>query len=148
MPSLTLTLALAETIVDGAIAEARRRSYMPLGVAVLDAGGHVVVIKREDGASLFRTDIATAKAKGALGMGFSSRELAKRSAAQPLFYTALFAMSGGEMAPSPGGVLIRGEDGTILGAVGASGDVGDSDETAVMAGITAAGLHFDAPPSA
>jgi uncharacterized protein GlcG (DUF336 family) len=143
-----LTLALADTIANEVIAEARRRGYLPLGVAVLDAGGHPVVIKREDGASLFRTDIAAAKAKGALGMGFSSRELAKRSAAQPLFYTALFAMSGGEMAPSPGGVLIRGEDGAIIGAVGASGDIGDSDEAAVMAGITAAGLSFDAPATA
>jgi len=142
-----LTLALADTIANAAIAEARRRNYLPLGIAVLDAGGHVIVIKREDGASLFRTDIAAAKAKGALGMGFSSRELAKRSAAQPLFYTALFAMSGGDMAPSPGGVLIRGEDGTIIGAVGASGDIGDSDEVAVMAGVTAAGLSFDAPPT-
>jgi len=144
----SLTLALADTIANEAIAEARRRSYLPLGVVVLDAGGHPVVIKREDGASLFRTDIAAAKAKGALGMGFSSRELLKRSTAQPLFYTALFAMSGGEMAPSPGGVLIRGEDGSIIGAVGASGDTGDADEIAVMAGITAAGLSFDAPPAA
>jgi uncharacterized protein GlcG (DUF336 family) len=143
-----LTLALADKIADGAIAEARRRRFLPLGVVVLDAGGHPVVIKREDGASLFRTDIAAAKAKGALGMGFSSRELVKRSAAQPLFYTALFAMSGGEMAPSPGGVLIRGDDGSVIGAVGASGDIGDSDEAAVMAGITAAGLSFDPPPAA
>jgi uncharacterized protein GlcG (DUF336 family) len=141
----SLTLALADKIANEAIAEARRRSYLPLGVVVLDAGGHTVVVKREDGASLYRTDIAAAKAKGALGMGFSSRELLKRSTAQPLFYTALFAMSGGEMAPSPGGVLIRGEDGAIIGAVGASGDTGDSDETAVIAGIAAAGLSFDAP---
>jgi uncharacterized protein GlcG (DUF336 family) len=144
----TLTLALADTIANEAIAEARRRGYLPLGIVVLDAGGHAVVVKREDGASLFRTDIAAAKAKGALGMGFSSRELAKRSAAQPLFYTALFAMSGGEMAPSPGGVLIRGADGAIIGAVGASGDIGDSDEVAVMAGITAAGLSCDPPATA
>jgi uncharacterized protein GlcG (DUF336 family) len=141
----TLTLALADKIADEAIAEARRRTFLPLAVAVLDAGGHAVVIKREDGASLFRTDIAAAKAKGALGMGFSSRELLKRSTAQPLFYTALFAMSGGEMAPSPGGVLVRGDDGAIVGAVGASGDTGDADEAAVMAGIAAAGLRFDPP---
>jgi uncharacterized protein GlcG (DUF336 family) len=56
-------------------------------------------------------------------------------------------MSGGDMAPSPGGVLLRGAGGRIIGAVGASGDTGDADETAVMAGITAAGLSFDAPPT-
>ncbi len=141
-----LTLKLADQIVDETIAEARRKNYLPLAIAVLDAGGHPVVVKREDGASLLRTDIATAKAKGALGMGFSSRELARRAAGAPLFYTALFAVSGGELAPSPGGVLIRGADGVLLGAVGASGDTGDADEAAVLAGIVAAGLQFD-PPS-
>jgi uncharacterized protein GlcG (DUF336 family) len=144
----SLTLAIADKIVDEVIAEARRRNFAPLAIAVLDAGGHPVVIKREDGASLFRTDIAAAKAKGSLGMGFSSRELARRAAGMPVFYTALFAVSGGELAPSPGGVIIRDEEGRILGAAGASGDTGDADEAAVMAGITAAGLHFDAPPPA
>lgn len=35
---------------------------------VLDAGGHVIVLKREDGAGIMRPDLAIAKAYGALGM--------------------------------------------------------------------------------
>jgi uncharacterized protein GlcG (DUF336 family) len=44
------------------------------------------------------------------------------------------------MIPSPGGVLIAGADGEVVGAIGISGDTGDNDEVCAMAGIAAAGL--------
>lgn len=138
-----LTLAAAATIVDEALAEARRRGFAPLAVAVLDAGAHLVALKREDEASLMRPQIAVAKATGALGMGYGSRELAKRANAAPVFYSALFAISGGAMAPSPGGVLIRNAAGLVIGAVGISGDTGDADEACAIAGVLAAALSPD-----
>ncbi|MFV3127069.1 GlcG/HbpS family heme-binding protein [Niveispirillum sp. KHB5.9] len=139
----SLTLAAAGTIVDEALAEARRQGFAPLCVAVLDAGAHLVALKREDGASLMRPQIAIAKATGSLGMGYGSRELARRANAAPTFYNALFAISGGAMAPSPGGVLIRDAAGTVIGAVGISGDTGDADEACAVAGVKAAGLTAD-----
>lgn len=138
-----LTLAAASTIVDAALAEARRQGFAQLCVAVLDAGAHLVALKREDEASLMRGQIAIAKATGGLGMGYGSRELAKRANASPVFYSALFAISGGAMAPSPGGVLIRNADGEVIGAVGVSGDTGDADEACAIAGVLAAGLTPD-----
>ena len=42
--------------------------------------------------------------------------------------------------PVPGGVLIKSGDGTLLGAVGVTGDTSDNDEAAAVAGIEAAGL--------
>lgn len=138
-----LTLAAASTIVDEALAEARRQTFQPLCVAVLDAGGHLLALKREEDASLLRPQIAIAKANGALGMGYGSRELAKRANAAPVFYNALFAISGGAMAPSPGGVLVRNADGLVIGAVGISGDTGDADEACAVAGVIAAGLTPD-----
>jgi uncharacterized protein GlcG (DUF336 family) len=90
-----------------------------------------------------RPQIAIAKAGGALGMGYGSRELAKRANAAPVFYSALFAISGGAMAPSPGGVLIRNADGLVIGAIGISGDTGDADEACAIAGVLAAGLVPD-----
>lgn len=45
----------------------------PLTIVVLDAGGHIIVLKREDGAGILRPELAIAKAYGALGMGMSSR---------------------------------------------------------------------------
>lgn len=139
----SLTLQAASLIIDAALAEARSRDYAPLCVAVLDAGAHLVALQRQDGASLMRPQIAIAKATGALGMGYGSRELARRANAAPVFYNALFAVSGGAMAPSPGGVLIRDAGGTVIGAVGISGDTGDADEACAVAGINKAGLTAD-----
>lgn len=130
-------LEAASLIVDAALAEGRRRDLAPLAVAVLDAGGHLLVFKREDRTGILRFDIAFAKAWGALGMGFGTRELASRS---PDFVNALAVMSGGRIAPSPGGVLIVNGTGDIVGAVGISGDTGENDETCALAGIAAAGL--------
>jgi uncharacterized protein GlcG (DUF336 family) len=132
-----LGLGAADQIAAAALAEARRLKLAPLAVAVLDAGGHLVVFKREDHAGILRFDIAFAKAWGALGMGFGTRELATRS---PTFVNALAAMSGGRIAPSPGGVLVADRTGEIVGAVGISGDTGDQDEACAVAGIVAGGF--------
>ena len=138
MTILTLTQACA--IVDAAIAEGSKKRFAPLAIAVLDAGGHVIVFKREDGASFLRFDIANGKAWGALGMGFGTRELAERAAKYPSFVTALAAASQGRIVPSPGGVLILNADEDVIGAVGISGDVGDNDEVCAVTGIAAVGL--------
>ena len=135
-----LKLAQASAIIDAALAEARRRRLAPIAVAVLDAGGHLIAFEREDGAGFVRFDIANGKAWGALGMGFGTRELAARAAKSPTFVAALAAATQGRMIPSPGGVLIVGADGEVVGAVGISGDTGDNDEVCAMAGIAAVGL--------
>ena len=140
---MTLTLADAALIVDKALAEGRTRKFKPLTVAVLDAGGHLVAFKREDGSSILRPQIAEGKAWGTLGMGFGGREFARRVAAGPIFLNALMAASGGRVVPAPGGVLIRAKDGTVIGAVGISGDTSDNDEACAVAGIKAAGLTPD-----
>jgi uncharacterized protein GlcG (DUF336 family) len=138
-----LTLAQASTIVDKALDKGRDLRLKPLTVVVLDAGGHMVAMKREDGSSLLRPQIAGGKAWGALGMGFGGREFARRAAANPGFIQALSVASGGRIVPVPGGVLIRDAGGEILGAVGISGDTSDQDETCAVHGIAAAGLAAD-----
>jgi uncharacterized protein GlcG (DUF336 family) len=138
-----LSLEQATQIVDAALAEGRKRNLLPLTVVVLDAGGHAVALKREDGASLLRPQIATAKAWGTLGMGFGGRELARRAAKAPAFFGALSDMSGGRMVPVPGGVLIRAADRGVVGAVGISGDTSEKDEDCAVHGIRAAGLTPD-----
>ena len=135
-----LKLAQALAIIDGALGEARKRNFLRLGVVVLDAGGHVIAFKREDGASFLRFELAYGKAWGALAMGFGTRELAERAAKQPAFVNALSGVTHGRMVPSPGGVLMTGADGALLGAVGISGDTGDNDEVCALAGVAAAGL--------
>lgn len=138
---MSLTLAQARTIADAALSRGRERGFDPLTVAVLDPGGHVAVLHRDDGSGILRPQIATGKAWGALGMGFGTRELAARAERLPVFVSALAAVSEGRMVPVPGGVLVRDADGRLLGAVGISGDTSDHDEECAVAGIEAAGLR-------
>jgi uncharacterized protein GlcG (DUF336 family) len=138
-----LTLDQAAAIVDTALARGRELGLQPLTVAVLDPGGHLVCVKREDGSGILRPQIASGKAWGALGMGFGSRELARRAADNPVFVDALSGASGGRVVPVPGGVLIRSTDGELLGAVGVSGDTSDNDEVCAVHGVERAGLIAD-----
>jgi uncharacterized protein GlcG (DUF336 family) len=140
---MSLTLAAASIIVDTALAEARARGFRPLTVAVLDAGGQLVALKREDKSSLLRPRIATAKAWGVLGMGFGGRELERRAQKAPAFFNALTELADGRMVPVAGGVLIRNAGGEIIGSVGISGDSSANDELCAVAGIKAAGLVPD-----
>jgi uncharacterized protein GlcG (DUF336 family) len=114
----TLSLIQAVAIADAALARARELGLQPITVTVLDPGGHPQVLKREDG----------------------SAALAARAANAPAFYAALNEISGGRMAPSRGGVLIRDGNGMLLGAIGISGDRPERDEECAVFGVQAAGL--------
>jgi uncharacterized protein GlcG (DUF336 family) len=135
-----LTLAQANQIIAAALARSKELGYKPMAVVVVDDAGHVKAAQREDGASMFRVDIATGKAWGAVGFSVSSRELAERAKGNPAFFHTLAQTAHGKFLPQPGAVLIRDAAGAILGAVGASGGTGDEDEKICMAGVEAAGL--------
>jgi uncharacterized protein GlcG (DUF336 family) len=135
-----LPLATAETIADEVLRLGREEGMHPLTVAVLDAGGHVVVLKREDGSGIMRSDIATGKAWGALGMGIPSRLIRDRLGDRPSFQNALAVASDGRLIPVPGGVLINDAEGRTIGAVGVSGDTSDKDEYCAIQAVLAAGL--------
>jgi uncharacterized protein GlcG (DUF336 family) len=138
-----LTLASAQAIVTAALAHAREKSLAPMAVAVLDARGALKTFAAEDGTALRRADVAIGKAYGALSMGVSSRTLGRRAEERPHFIAAVTSAIGGSLIPVAGGVLIRGDDNSIIGAVGATGDTSDNDEAAVLAGLEAAGLTAD-----
>ena len=91
-----LTLDQANQIIQGARAAARAANYKPMGIAVLDASGQLVAFGREDGASMFRFDIARGKAWGAVGMGISSRALAERAKDNPNFFITHSATAEGK----------------------------------------------------
>ncbi|HVO45058.1 MAG TPA: heme-binding protein [Steroidobacteraceae bacterium] len=138
-----LTLEQAAKITDAALEEGARRRFAPLCVVVLDPGGHALVLKRMEKASISRPQIATAKAAGCLGLGLGGRELARRARAAPAFLAALNSIFPQGIIPVAGGVLIRNAAGELLGAMGVSGDTSDNDEICAVAGIQAAGLVAD-----
>jgi uncharacterized protein GlcG (DUF336 family) len=137
-----MKLELAQKILAAALADARSRKFNPLAVAVLDARGALKAFAAEDGTSLKRAEIAVGKAHGTLAMGLGSRTLAKMAADRPQFVAAVTQAVGG-LIPVAGGVLVRDGSGTLLGAVGISGDTSDNDELAAVAGIVAAGCKAD-----
>lgn len=136
----TLSLAQANRIIEVALAKAHEMKVKPLSVAVLDASGHVRSLQRQDGASMFRNDVAIGKAWAAVGMGVASRALLQRAKENPHFFGALSATAQGKFLPQTGAVVIKDMDGTVLGAVGASGGTGDEDEAVCIAGVEAVGL--------
>jgi uncharacterized protein GlcG (DUF336 family) len=136
----SLTLEKANQMIQTAINRARELNMAPLTVVVLDAAGHLKAMQREDGASMIRQQIATAKAWGAVNMGVSSRSLAGVAVQRPDFMKALIGLADGKVMPVPGGVLIRDADNNLIGAIGISGDVSDQDERCAIAGIEAAGF--------
>jgi len=138
---MKLTLECASTIADKTLAKARSSKFRPMCVAVLDDGGCLKVLKREDGASILRPQIAIGKAWGAIGMGESSRSLGERLKERPAFLGALSTMSEGKVVPVAGGVLIMSGN-EIIGAVGVSGGTADEDEACAIEGIKSAGLEF------
>jgi uncharacterized protein GlcG (DUF336 family) len=110
---------------------------------VLDAGGHLVAFQRQGGASFLRPEMSAGKAFGALSIGMGSRRLEAFAKERPHLISGISDVSGRGIVPVAGGVLIRMDDGEIIGAVGISGDSSDNDEAAAVAGIEAAGFKAD-----
>lgn len=135
-----MMLTTAQTIVAEALRLARAQNMKPLAVVVLDARGAIRAAASEDGTSLHRLDVAHGKAYGGIALGMSSRKIMERAEKQAYFVAAMSHITGGRVVPVPGGVLIRDAAGTLLGAVGISGDTSENDEACCCAGIAAAGL--------
>lgn len=139
----TITLSTAVNITRNALAVGRDLSAAPLTVAVLDAGGHLISLQREDGASLLRPQIAIGKAWGALALGKGSRAIASDAQQRPAFIGAVNTLAEGSLVPAPGGVLIRDEHGVVIGAVGITGDTSDIDEQCALGALESLGLKAD-----
>ena len=138
---MSITLAQANAIIDAALAHSNTAGFQPMAVVVLDTGGHVVAAQRQDGASMFRIDIATGKAWASIAMGAASRVLTQRAKDLPAFFGALASTGQGKFIPQTGAVLIKDAAGAVVGAVGASGGTGDEDEEICIEGVKAAGLQ-------
>ena len=135
-----LTLTQANALIEAALAKGAELGLKPLTVAIHDAGGHLIACQRQDGASNMRVKLAGGKACGALALGVSSRTIGEMAVDRPHFVASLHTMSEGGMVPAAGGVIVCDEDGTILGAIGVTGDTSDNDEACALAAIESQGL--------
>ena len=138
---MAISLSQSRTLIEAALAKGRALDLNPLSVVVLDPRAAMVAMMSEDGVSQMRARIAHGKANAAIALGMGTRALMNRAEQQAYFIQAINGVAGGDMVPVPGGVLIQDQDGTLLGAVGISGDTSDNDEAAAIAGIEAVGLN-------
>ena len=90
------------------------------------------------------SEIAYGKAYAALSLGArSSRLVLQKSREKPIFMENLQRLAQGPMFLEGGGQLIREGQGEVIGAVGVTGDVNETDDIAAVAGIHAAGYKSD-----
>ena len=115
-----LTLAQANALIDASFAKGADLGFKPLTVTIHDPGGHLIACQRQD--------------------GVSSRTIGEMAVERPHFIASLDTMSEGGMVPAAGGVIVCDADGTVLGAIGVTGDTSDNDEACALAAIAAVGL--------
>jgi len=139
-----INIRKARSIIKGTLAKGQELQLKPLTVVVLDAGGHLIAMEREDGASPGRFEIARGKAYGCIMIGLPGSALNARAEAQHYFMTAMNGAFDGKVVPVEGGVLVRDKKGAIIGAVGVTGDSSENDAIAAMAGLEKAGLQGEA----
>lgn len=139
-----ITLRKAKAIIKATVDKGAEAGMKPLSVVVLDAGGHPIAFERADGASPGRFDIARGKAHGCIMLGLGGSAIQARAESQAFFVQAMNGAYGGKFVPVKGGVLVRDKRGTVLGAVGVTGDTSDNDAIAATAGIEAVGLVAEA----
>ncbi|GAA6207247.1 heme-binding protein [Cognatishimia sp. WU-CL00825] len=139
-----ISLRKARTIIRKTLEKGREMDLKPLSVVVLDAGGHVIAFEREDTAAPGRFGIAHGKAHGAVMLGMAGRAQMARAEQQAYFMAAVNGVYGGQVVPVPGGILVRGKKGEVIGAIGVTGDTSENDAEAGLAGISASGLEGEA----
>ncbi|MBY8865852.1 GlcG/HbpS family heme-binding protein [Streptomyces sennicomposti] len=123
-----LTLDAAEEIIAAAHKRAQAIGKA-VSVAVVDAGGFPIAIRRPDGARPLTPDIARAKAYTAAVMQRPGRMLKKWQESQPVFFSQLSQLPGAALPimAADGSVTIK-KDGEIIGGLGIAGGTADEDQ--------------------
>jgi len=138
-----ITLAQAEAIIDAIFARGRELDLRPLSVVVVEPGCKVKAFKKEDGSAMMRFEMAFGKAYASLALGRSSNLVRERAEQRPMFMDYLLKASDGQIFCEGGGMLVRDDEGEVIGAIGVTGDTQDQDEELAAHGIRAAGLKTD-----
>ena len=126
----TLTLAAAKKIVAAAEAEAIKRGATVV-IAVVDDGGHLLLLERLDDTQVASVDVAIGKARTAAIFRRPSKVFEDQIRDGRV---AALALPGA--TPLQGGIPIL-VDGKVVGAIGVSGNSPQEDEDIAKAGAAA-----------
>ena len=128
-----LSLALAKTIAEGALATCKSQGFST-SVAVVDRAGQVLVMLRDEQATAQTVEMARRKAYTARMFRTTTLEFQKRTASDP---TLLPQRDIADILALGGGVpILVGTE--IIGAVGSSGSSQEGDDACAKAGIAKA----------
>ncbi len=149
----TLTLEAADAMASRAIEECKAKSFTDVSVCVVDASGRAIVSKRMIDCASLPQKMALAKAMACIATNAaSSRGLRDKYCPgrepQLLNMVALSTASSEGIAAVPGGMLLRSDDGAVVGAIGVSGATADEDEHCAIVAAQALGLHTEPLKSA
>ena len=130
-----ITLDQAHAALEAAAKKAQEINTK-MDIAIVDAGGNLKAFARMDGAWLGSIDISIKKAKTARFFDMPTGEIGKLSQpGKPLYG---IEHSNGGLITFPGGVPIKNQQGTVIGAIGVSGSTVENDHTVADAGAQAA----------
>ncbi len=138
---MRLSLQEAQRLIALALDHAEQYNR-PVTIAVVDAGGFLVSLQRQDGARPMTPSIATSKAYSAAVMGRPANLLKPWAESEPVFFSQVARMGMYPIVPSDGAVTIK-RDGEILGGIGVSGGRPEEDHAICEAALTAAGFELD-----
>jgi uncharacterized protein GlcG (DUF336 family) len=138
-----LTLDQANGIIAAILTRGKELNTRPLAVVVAEPGCIVKAFQKEDGCSMIRFEMAYGKAYASLALGRSSSLVRVRNEEKPAFMQYLLHATDHKIFPEGGGALIRAADGSVIGAVGVTGDTEERDEELAYFGIRAVGLKTD-----
>jgi uncharacterized protein GlcG (DUF336 family) len=139
-----LSLAQAQAIIQAAITKATALNTK-MDIAVVDAGANLKAFVRMDGAWLGSIDIAQRKARTARFFDLPTGELGKLS--QPGGPLYQIEVSNGGLITFPGGLPLKADEGTVIGAIGVSGSTVENDHAVARAGASALGGANTATPT-
>ncbi len=139
-----VTLDQANRIIAAILKRGAELDCRPISAVVVEPGCIVKAFQKEDGSSMLRFEMAYGKAYAALSLGRNSSLVKLRQQEKPDFVQFLIAASGERLFAEGGGMLIRDDNGDVIGAVGVTGDTEEHDEELAAHGIHAAGLKTDA----
>ncbi|RXM51323.1 MULTISPECIES: GlcG/HbpS family heme-binding protein [unclassified Chryseobacterium] len=133
---MELSYDIAEKALQAAIQKAKSLN-IPVSIAVVDTGGHLVSFARLD--SVFGViDFAVKKAKTAVMFGVDSDIMGSIIAGEDIHGYGMLNSNEGLLTIA-GGVVIKDKEGKVIGAIGSSGGTPEQDKEIAKAGAFAIG---------
>ena len=133
-----INLSMAKVMADACEADQKKSGYAPINIAIVDAGGDLVLFRRQNNSFLLSIDIAIAKANSSAGIPVPTRtiqDIVYGKDGKPGRVPGLVHSK--NIVAFPGGLPIKTKNGILLGAIGVSGATGDEDEQCANAALLA-----------